>query len=141
NKLKGYSMLLMPTLSILIPGLIGYLIFPYVRFLMLGIGNGIGVLTTLQPVIMGALIAMIFCVIIISPISSVGVATAIMLSGIGAGAANLGIVAAGMGLAIASYKSNSLGTALVHVLGSPKVQMRNFLMKPKIALPMILTAA
>lgn len=64
--------------------------------------------------------------IILSPISTVGVATAIMLSGIGSGAANLGIVATGVGLAIASYKSNSLGTALAHVLGSPKIQMRNF---------------
>ena len=98
DRLKGYSMLLLPTLTVLVPGLIGYLIFPYVKSLMLGIGNGISYLTNLQPIVMGALIAMIFCIIIISPISSVGVATAIMLSGIGSGAANLGIVAAGRGL-------------------------------------------
>ncbi len=64
-----------------------------------------------------------------------------MLSGIGSGAANLGIVATGVGLAIASYKSNSLGTALAHVLGSPKIQMRNFFMKPRIAFPMLITSA
>ena len=141
NRLKGYSILLMPTLSVLIPGLIGFAIFPYVRDLMLSIGNGVSYLTSLQPMVMGALIAMIFCIIIISPISTVGVATAIMLSGIGSGAANLGIVAAGVGLAIASYKANSLGVALAHVLGSPKIQMRNFFMRPKIALPMVITAA
>ncbi|WP_449340989.1 PTS sugar transporter subunit IIC [Streptomyces canarius] len=49
---------------------------------------------------------------------TVGVATVIMLSGIGFGAANLGIVAVGMGLCFASYKANNLGTALAHVLGS-----------------------
>ena len=141
NRLREYSILLMPTLSILIPGMIGYLILPFVQDTTGLLGDLIAKLTTLQPIVMGALIAVAFCLIILSPISTVGVATVIMLSGIGAGAANLGIVAAGVGLAFASYKANSLGTALAHVLGSPKIQMRNFFMKPKIAFPMLITAA
>lgn len=139
--LKAYSILLIPTLSILVPGMIGYLILPFVRSSTGLIGVGIGNVTSLQPVLMGAIIAVIFCFIILSPISTVGVATVVMLSGIGSGAANLGIVAAGVGLAIASYKANSLGTAFAHVLGSPKIQMKNFFMKPKIAFPMLITAA
>lgn len=141
NRLKGYSILLIPTLSILIPGMIGYLILPFVKTTTGLLGVAISNVTTLQPIVMGAIIAVIFCLIILSPISTVGVATVIMLSGIGAGAANLGIVAAGVGLTFASYKANSLGTALAHVLGSPKIQMRNFFMKPKIAFPMLITAA
>lgn len=141
KKLKDYTILLMPTLSILIPGLIGFLLLPYVKNATGYVGDGISYITELQPILMGALIAMIFCLLILSPLSTVGVATVIMLSGIGAGAANLGVVAAGVGLCIASYKANSLGTALAHVLGSPKIQMRNFFMKPRIAFPMILTAA
>ncbi|MFJ8266702.1 PTS transporter subunit IIC [Peribacillus asahii] len=141
NRLKEYSILLMPTLSILIPGMIGYSILPFVKHSTGLLGVAVANLTSLQPVLMGALISVIFCIIILSPISTVGVATVIMLSGIGSGAANLGIVAAGVGLAIASYKANSLGTALAHVLGSPKIQMRNFFMKPKIAFPMLITAA
>lgn len=141
NRLKSYSTLLMPTLSILIPGLIGYSILPFVRTGTGFIGIVVSHVTALQPIVMGAIISVIFCVIILSPISTVGVATVIMLSGIGSGAANLGICAAGVGLAIASYKANSLGTALAHVLGSPKIQMRNFFMKPKIAVPMLITAA
>lgn len=141
GRLKGYSILLIPTLSILVPGLFGYMLLPYVKSLTLVIGSGIDYVTSLQPIIMGSIIAVIFCLIILSPISTVGVATAIMLSGIGSGAANLGIVATGVGLAIASYKSNSLGTALAHVLGSPKIQMRNFFMKPRIAYPMLITSA
>ncbi|MGM9925706.1 MAG: PTS transporter subunit IIC [Bacillus sp. (in: firmicutes)] len=141
NRLREYSILLMPTLSILIPGMIGYLILPFVKKATGLLGVGVANVTTWQPVIMGAIIAVIFCLIILSPISTVGIATVIMLSGIGSGAANLGIVAAGVGLAISSYKANSLGTALAHVLGSPKIQMRNFFMKPKIAFPMLITAA
>lgn len=141
NKLKAYSILLIPTLSLLIPGMIGYMLLPFVKSSTGVLGNGIAHVTTLQPILMGVIIAVIFCLIILSPISTVGVATVIMLSGIGSGAANLGIVAAGVGLAIASYKANSLGTALAHVLGSPKIQMKNFFMKPKIAFPMLITAA
>ncbi|MGE8077401.1 PTS transporter subunit IIC [Peribacillus loiseleuriae] len=141
DRLKAYSILLMPTLGILVPGMIGYLLLPFVKSSTGLLGVAISNVTTLQPVLMGAIIAVIFCLIILSPISTVGVATVIMLSGIGSGAANLGIVAAGVGLAFASYKANSLGTALAHVLGSPKIQMRNFFMKPKIAFPMLITAA
>lgn len=141
NRLKAYSILLLPTLSILIPGMAGYLLLPYIKSSTGLIGLGIEKLTDLQPIIMGVIIAVIFCLIILSPISTVGVATVISLSGVGSGAANLGIVAAGIGLAIASYKANSLGTALAHVLGSPKIQMGNFIMKPKIVIPMIITAA
>jgi len=141
NRLKAYSILLLPTLSILIPGMVGYLLLPFIRTSTGLIGTGIEKLTQLQPIIMGIIIAVIFCLIILSPISTVGVATVISLSGVGSGAANLGIVAAGVGLAIASYKANSLGTALAHVLGSPKIQMGNFLMKPKIVIPMVITAA
>lgn len=140
NKLKAYEILLMPTLSILIPGMVGYLLLPFMKQSTGLIGSVIAHITSLQPILMGSLIAMIFCIIILLPVSTVGVATVIMLSGIGAGAANLGIVAAGIGLAISSYKANTLGTALAHVLGSPKIQMKNFLMKPQIATPMLITA-
>lgn len=141
TRLKSYSILLMPTLSILIPGMIGYLLLPFIKTATGLIGVAVANMTSLQPVLMGAIISVVFCFIILSPISTVGVATVIMLSGIGSGAANLGIVAAGVGLAIASYKANSLGTALAHVLGSPKIQMGNFFMKPKISFPMLITAA
>lgn len=139
--LKEYSILLIPMLTVTIPGMIGFIILPYVQKGANLVGDGVAYLTNLQPVVMGALIAVAFGIIILSPISTVGVATVIMLSGIGAGAANLGVVAVGMGLCIASYKANSLGTALAHVLGSPKIQMRNFFMKPVIAVPMLITAA
>lgn len=141
DRLKAYSILLMPTLGILIPGMIGYMLLPLVKNSTGLIGVVISNITTLQPIVMGALIAVFFCLIILSPVSTVGVATVIMLSGIGSGAANLGVVAAGVGFAIASYKANNLGTALAHVLGSPKIQMANFLMKPVIAFPMLITAA
>ncbi|KMY42709.1 PTS transporter subunit IIC [Peribacillus loiseleuriae] len=141
DRLKAYSILLMPTLSILVPGMIGLMLLPLTTRSTGILGIAISNLTSLQPIVMGAIIAVIFCIMILLPISTVGMATVIMLSGIGAGAANLGIVAAGVGFAIASYKANSLGTALAIVFGTPKLQMKNFLLKPKIAFPMVITAA
>lgn len=140
TRLKDYTLLLMPALSIFIPGLIGMFTLPFVRSGSNYIGVGIMFLTDLQPIVMGMLIAMIFSLLILSPISTIGVATVIMISGIGAGAANLGVCASGVGMAIASYRANNFGTSLAHI-ASAKIQMRNFFMKPKIAAPTIITAA
>lgn len=139
TKLKEWTLLAMPALSMFIPGFIGMLILPYVKNGADYVGIGIEYVTELQPILMGALLAMIFSILILSPISTIGVATVIMLSGIGAGAANLGVCASGVGMAIASYRANNFGTALAHI-ASAKIQMRNFFMKPKIAFPAILTA-
>ncbi|MEK9198189.1 PTS transporter subunit IIC [Ureibacillus sp. FSL E2-3493] len=139
TRLKDWTLLAMPALTIFLPGIIGLSILPYVKNSSLIIGEGIMYVTSLQPIVMGAIIAMIFSVLILSPISTIGVATVIMLSGIGAGAANLGVCASGVGMCIASYRANNFGTAIAHI-ASAKIQMRNFFMKPKIAFPMILTA-
>lgn len=89
---------------------------------------------------MGVLMGMAFALLIVSPISTVGIATAISLSGIASGAANLGIVAAGFALAIYGWYANSVGTSIAHFLGSPKMQMANLLAKPKLFLPVCLIA-
>lgn len=105
------------------------------------IGQGIASLLGLQPILISLLIAMIFCFLIVSPITTVGIALAINLSGIGSGAANLGICAASFGLCLAGWAVNLKGTSLAHVLGSPKISMANVLSKPKIMLPMLCSAA
>lgn len=138
--LKEFTLIAMPALTMFTAGLFGMFTLSYVSSASLWVGEIIMFLTSLQPILMGALIAMIFSILIISPISTIGVATAIALSGIGAGTANLGVCAAGVGMCIASYKANNFGTAIAHVV-SAKIQMRNFFMKPTIAFPMIITAA
>ena len=138
--LKDFTLIAMSALTMFIAGGVGLFTLPYVRTGSMWVGDVIMYFTSLQPVLMGAIIAVIFSLLIISPISTIGVATAIMLSGIGAGAANLGVCASGVGMCIASYRANNFGTAIAHVV-SAKIQMRNFFMKPTIALPMIITAA
>ncbi|WP_217589462.1 PTS transporter subunit IIC [Lentibacillus saliphilus] len=141
SRLKAYTILLVPTIVITVAGLIGLFILPYVQLITSGIGQVINTFTNLQPVIMGSLVAISFALLIVSPISTVGVATAIALAGIGSGAANLGIVAAGFGLAVSGWAANSFGTSIAHFLGSPKMQVANFVQKPIMMLPIVCNAA
>ena len=141
NRLKSYTILVIPPMILIVAGIIGRLILPYVMMITDLIGQGIAQLLNLQPVIMCVLLAVIFSVLIVSPITTVGIALAISLSGIGSGAANIGICATGFGFAIMGWHVNSKGTSLAHFIGSPKMSMANVVKKPKILLPIICSAA
>ncbi|GET18777.1 PTS sugar transporter subunit IIC [Ligilactobacillus agilis] len=132
NKFKNYTVLLLPLLVIVIAGGIGLTTLPFIKMVTTFIGMAIKNLVTLQPILMGALMGMIFAVLIVSPISSVGIATAVGLSGIAAGSFTLAI----MGSSV-----NSLGTTLAHFVGTPKIQMANMLEKPFLFIPVMINAA
>lgn len=141
NKLKAYTILLVPAIVIIVAGGIGLFTLPYVKQITLMIGNVVNNFTSLQPILMGILISVTFAFLIVSPFSTVAVATAIALAGIGSGAANLGVVATSFGLAISGWKVNDFGTSIAHILGSPKMQMANFVKKPIMLVPMLCNAA
>jgi uncharacterized membrane protein len=140
NKLKNYTILLLPLLVLVFAGGTGNLILPFIKKITIAIGTTIEHITTLQPLLMGSLMGIAFALLIVSPISSVGIATAIGLTGIGSGAANLGITAASFMLAIYGSSVNSLGTTLAHFIGSPKIQMANLLEKPGLYFPLAINA-
>lgn len=139
--LKDYTILLLPMITLLVAGGLGAFTLGPVTALTDGIGDGLQAITTLQPILMGVLMGICFAILIISPISSVGIATAIGISGVAAGSANLGIVAASFTVAIAGAKVNSFGTTISHFIGTPKIQMANMLSKPKLFIPSIINAA
>lgn len=130
DKLKSFSLLVIPPVLLAIIGVSGLLLYPYVSQITAFIGVGVKQLTALQPALMSVLLAEVFALLILSPITTVGIALAVSLSGLGSGAANLGICAAGFGYAIMGWKVNSRGTSLAMFMGSPKmalpVVMRNF---------------
>lgn len=139
--LKAYAIIVYPLVLTVVGGIIGRLILPYSLKITEAIGKGVQYLTGLQPYIMGILIAVVFSILIMTPITTVGVALAISLVGIGSGAGNIGVCAAGFGFCMLGWKVNSHGTALAHVIGSPKMSMANMIKKPKIMLPIICAAA
>lgn len=141
DRLKAYTILLIPPIVLIVGGGLGLSMLPLVSHMTTIIEHLVAQLLTLQPVVMSVLIAMIFSIFIVTPVTMVGIAVAISLAGIGSGAANLGICAAGFGLAIAGWNVNSVGTSLAHFIGSPKMSMPNVFAKPKILLPIICNAA
>lgn len=141
ERLKAYSIIVIPPVVLAVAGGVGYFTLPYIAKITEVIGLGIEQLLTLQPIILAILLGMIFSLLIVSPITSVGIAVAISLSGFGSGAANLGITAAGFGLAIMGWTVNDTGTSLAHFIGSPKMQMPNVIKKPLIMVPILANAA
>ncbi|WP_407647466.1 PTS sugar transporter subunit IIC [Bombilactobacillus apium] len=140
SRLQAYTILLVPLIVLVVAGGTGSLTLQPVSQIAQGIGIIINQFNTLQPVLMSVLMAIAFAFLIVSPISSVGIATAIGINGLAAGAANLGIVAASFALAIYGWKANSVGTSLAHFLGSPKIQMANLIKRPRLFLPILLNA-
>lgn len=142
HRLKNYTILLLSMIVVLVAGGIGSMVtYPAVKVLTQWLGSIVNGATCFQPVLMGLVLAVLFSVMIVSPISTVGIATAIFMEGVSSGTANLGVTAAGFGLMVAGWKVNGFGTSILHVLGSPKVQMANLWSRPVTMLPMMCTAA
>ena len=135
NRLKAYKLLILPGVCILVVGGITSLTAAPVGEVTAFVGRVVAHFTTLRPLLMSILIAISFGLIIVSPLSTVAVALMIQLSGTGSAAANVGATGVAMSLAILNYPSNGLGTALVHFLGSPKIQVSNFIKAPIMVLP------
>ncbi|MGO3732668.1 MAG: PTS sugar transporter subunit IIC [Vagococcus sp.] len=121
-------------------GLIGLLILPYISGITTAIGNMINSFTTLQPLLMSALIASFFAVLIISPISTVAIGLAIQLNGVSAGAAAMGVAATTVVLVVHSWKTNKSGVTIAIASGAMKMMMPNLFRHPIILLPTLTTA-
>lgn len=141
DRLKAYTILLIPPLMLLVVGLIGRALLPHISMLTKVMGVGIAQLLTLQPLLMCILLAVVFSFLIVSPFTTVGIALAISLTGLGSGAANVGICATGFAFAILGWSVNTHGTALAHFLGSAKISMPVWVKNPKTLLPIICSAA
>ncbi|GEP74657.1 PTS sugar transporter subunit IIC [Weissella thailandensis] len=111
-------------------GLIGKEIAPYVGEVTTWIGKMVQLATDLQPLPMTIIIAMVFAVIIVTPVSTVGIALAITLSGLGSAAAGVGIVATTVVLLINSIRVNKVGTTVAIFLGAMKGMMPSVFKKP-----------
>ena len=141
-RLKNYTILLLSTIVTLVAGGIGWgITYPIVNKLTIWLGDLVNGATNLQPVLMGVILAVLFAFLIVSPVSTVGIATAIFMEGIASGTANLGVVATGFGLLVAGWRVNGFATSILHVLGSPKVQMANMFSRPVTFLPILSSAA
>ena len=136
-KLGSYTVLLLPLSVAVFVGGLGQFALPYTKMITGMIGSVVSVLTDFQPLVKGMFMG---AALIVSPISSVGIAMVIGIEGIASGSANLGITAGAFTLAIMSSKVNGFGTTIAHFLGTPKIQMANILRNPKLFVPVVVSA-
>lgn len=141
DSLKSLTIILLPIIAGGIAGFIGIVLLPYVQLITTGIGQVINSFTNFQPLLMYIFIAIAFGILIVSPISTVAIAMAIGISGLAAGAANIGIAAAACMLVIGTWQVNNRGVPIAVFLGAMKMMMPNLLKHPIIAVPISMTAA
>lgn len=135
NMFGHLKILLQPLMVLLVAGGFGLITLTPLKAVQTLIGETVAYATDLTPLLLGALLGGIFAFLIVSPLSSVGIAMAINLTGVGSGAANAGIVVASFTLAAMGSRVNPIGATLAHFIGSPKIQMANMLTKPKLFIP------
>lgn len=140
GKLGSLTLILMPIIVSVGVGTVGLIMLPYVGLITSSIGALINSFTSLQPLLMTLLISIAFSIIIISPISTVAIGIAIGVTGLGAGAAAVGITACTAILVIGSLRINKTGTTLAILLGAMKMMIPNLIKYPKIVIPVVMNA-
>nr|WP_122012651.1 PTS sugar transporter subunit IIC [Maliibacterium massiliense] len=137
----GFDIVAVPFVSIISGGLIGVYVGPPIGSFMTALGQAINYATTLQPIPMGILVAVIMGMALTAPISSAAIAISIGLDGLAAGAAVAGCCAQMVGFAAASRRDNSWGGVLAQGLGTSMLQVGNIIRRPQIWIAPTLAAA
>lgn len=140
DRLKSLTIILLPIIAGGTAGFVGIILLPYVELLTTGIGHLINSFTNFQPLIMYIFIAVAFGILVVSPISTVAISMAIGITGVAAGAANVGIIAGTWMLVIGTLRVNNSGVPIAVFLGAMKMMMPNLLRYPIIMIPIALTS-
>lgn len=141
SKETKVDIIVTPTVTILTGVLVGTLIGPGIAAFMTGLGQLIMYATTLQPFLMGILVAVIVGMALTLPISSAAICMMLALGGLAGGAATAGCTAQMVGFAIMSFKENSWGGLVAQGLGTSMLQVPNIVRNWKIWIPPTLAAA
>ena len=135
------DIMVVPICTILVGGLVGIFVSPYVSSMMKALGIFINSLTTLYPLPMGILVATVVGMVLTLPISSAAICISLGISGLAAGAATVGCSAQMIGFAVISYRENKMGGLISQGIGTSMLQVPNIIHNPLIWIPPTLTAA
>ncbi|MGF1692410.1 PTS transporter subunit IIC [Photobacterium kagoshimensis] len=135
------DILVTPAVTVTVGVLVGSWVGPHVGELMDGLGNIIISATQLQPLLMGAVVAVLMGMALTLPISSAAIAIMLSLNGLAAGAATVGCCAQMVGFAVMSFRENRWAGLAAQGIGTSMLQMPNIIRNPKIWWPPIITSA
>ncbi|WP_366409470.1 PTS sugar transporter subunit IIC [Proteiniclasticum sp.] len=142
--LKGKTkvdIVILPLAAIVVGGLTGAYIAPFITAFMTLVGDFINKATELQPVPMGIIVSTVMGVVLTLPISSAALSVSLGLSGIAAGASTVGCATQMVGFAVASFRENGFGGLLSQGLGTSMLQIPNIIRNPRIWIPPTLASA
>ncbi|HSQ90139.1 PTS sugar transporter subunit IIC [Romboutsia sp.] len=131
----GLDIITVPSVTIVIGGLVGIFVSPIISGMIGIIGQAINRATELQPLYMGPIVAVIVGLVLVSPISSAALAIGLGLDGIAAGAAVAGCACQMVGFGVISYKENGFSGLISQGLGTAKIQFPNVVKNPRILIP------
>lgn len=141
SKETHIDIIVTPTVTIVLGGVIAMLTGPLVSALMTYIGSFIMWATECQPFLMGIIVSVVVGIVLTLPISSAALCAMIGLGGIAAGAATAGCCAQMIGFAFMSYRENRVAGLVAQGLGTSMLQVGNIVKNPWIWLPPTLAAA
>lgn len=135
NRLIGKTkvdIILVPMICLMIGGVVGVFFSPVIAQVTKIIGTFINEATQLKPLYMGAIISLVMCLVILSPISSAALAVSLGLEGLAGGAAVVGCACSMVGFAVISYQENGVDGLLSQGIGTSKIQFANVVKNPYI---------
>ncbi|MBO4383840.1 MAG: PTS sugar transporter subunit IIC [Clostridia bacterium] len=147
------DILVVPLVSILTGGLVGYLLGAPLGAFMRWLGGVIGLATYMSPIPMGIVISVVIGLVLTAPISSAAICSMIFVITpemdantayglmLAAGAATVGCSCQMVGFAASSFRENRWGGLLSQGLGTSMLQVPNIVRRPAILVPPTLAAA
>ncbi|EHR34682.1 hypothetical protein HMPREF9709_00652 [Helcococcus kunzii ATCC 51366] len=143
NRIIGKTkvdIVIIPFIVIIIGGLVGNTVSPYIATFMNGIGKIINFATEQQPIVMGIIISTVMGIALTMPISSAAIGIALNLNGLAAGAALVGCCCHMVGFAVSSYRENKFGGLISQGIGTSMIQISNIIKNPRIMLPPVFSS-
>ena len=135
------DIVVVPFVTLVTSLIITMTICPFIIKGMDFLGSAIQSATTLQPLLMGIVIATVMGCLLTLPTSSAAIAISLKLGGIAGGAAVVGCACHMVGFAVMSYRENKIGGLIAQGIGTSMLQIPNIFKKPILILPPIIASA
>ena len=141
SKKTRLDILITPAITIMVGVLLAQLFAPALTTAVDWVIHIINWSMDKQPILMGAIIAVLMGICLTLPISSAVIAVALNMAGLAGGAALAGCCAQMMGFAAMSKRDNNWGGFTAQAIGTSMLQMPNIAKNPRTWIPPILTSA
>lgn len=134
------DILLVPLCCLLSGSIVAAILGPPIATVISALGGIIESATTLQPVLMGMIVAVIMGVLLTLPTSSAAIGISIGMTGISAAAASAGCACQMVGFAVSSFSDNGWGGLIAQGIGTSMLQIPNLAKAPQIFIPPIVAS-